>query len=434
MKRLFAVSLVWIGFLTSDSGMAAAGETDRLRGAIGQMVLLEFDVGAPHYVAAKGGDHRTAIADMLGLVEEFRLGGFVIEGHNDALLLDPGFAAVRLAEALDGLRPFVAANEEGGGVQIASDYWFDHQAEWVGCTSLGEIPDYQANAPEPSENWTCPDHPWSIDRQYFPFLRNAHLMGARWTPDETKTHAGDIGRALAKLNITMNLAPVLGVSDGTTKASFLGDRTFADDPAKVAQWARAFSQGIRAGSGGQVVTVIKHFPGLGSVTDDTDNGRAVAPPLTALTGRDLVPFERPVTEYYGASAVMMSNAVVPGLTCASAEPDCSIPATLSTDAYALLRGLGWNGLVMTDSMQTPAVLINGMSMGQAVVSAIDAGADMVMVKPDKADKQNFGAYLALLRSIRAAVADWVAADPIPRQAQLEQSVEKIKAAKAEMRR
>jgi len=333
----------------------SAAEAEQLNATIGQMIMLEFKINAPQYLESGGGDHRAATADMLDLVEQFQLGGIVIDDHNDAVFLDPDFALVRTATTLDGLRPFVAVNEEGGAVQIPSETWFDHQAIWIGCTSLGEIRTYQARYPDSSERWDCPDHTWSIDRRFLPFLRNAHLMGTMWTPAETEARAGDIGRALAKLNITMNLGPVLGVSDGTSDASFLGDRTFADDPGKVAEWARAFSQGIRKGSGGRVATVVKHFPGLGSVVKNTGHGSAVTPPLAALVERDLLPYERPIADYYSASGVMMSNASVPGLSCESADTNCRTPATLSKAAYALLRGQGWNGLVITDTLQTPAV-------------------------------------------------------------------------------
>lgn len=423
-----AGSIAVSGALADDQPDAVSAE--QLSAIVGQIMILEFNVGADRYRTEKGGDHRQAIADMTDLVAEFGLGGFVAEEHNDALYLDPGFAAVREAAAIDGLRPFVSVNEEGGAVQIPSNRWYDHAADWIGCTSLGPIPGYTAKNPTPSAGWKCPDHGWADDVHYLPYLRNAHLMGSQWTEAETETHGQDIGRVLAGLNITMNLAPVLGVSDGTKHTSFLGDRTFANDPAKVALWAAAFSRGVRSGSGGQVVTVLKHFPGLGSATANTDEKPAWTPPLADLERRDLVPYETPIAARYEAVGMMMSNAIVPGLTCAVSDKECRTPATLSPAAYRLLREkYGWDGLVMTDTLQTAAVLGGARTLPEAAVAAVAAGTDMVLVKPAAGDLSLDG-YRRALTAVGNAMTAWVAAKPEARRARLAQSLTRIKAAKA----
>ncbi|MCP4381274.1 MAG: hypothetical protein GY798_07625, partial [Hyphomicrobiales bacterium] len=304
-----------------------------------------------------------------------------------------------------------------GAVQIPAHRWYDHGAEWIGCTSLGPIPGYRTVGPAASKVWACPDHSWRADSNYLPFLRNAHLMAGRWTVSETEAHGEEIGRALAALNVTMNLAPVLGVSDGTAKTSFLGDRTFSDNPDRVVRWAGAFSKGIRTGSDGRVVTVVKHFPGLGSVLANTDDGPAHSLPLAELVTRDLLPYQGSIAADYGASAVMMSNVAVPGLTCPGNDSSCGVPATLSPAAYQLLRQrYGWNGLIMTDTLQTAAVLRRGRDISAAAVAAIAAGADMVMIKPDI--DVRLSDYRDLLGQVRDALIAWVAEDPPTRRARL----------------
>lgn len=430
LRLVSALSLSLVVALHAHPAAAQAPDVDRdrLRAMIGQMLFFEFEVDADRYVVAKGGHPGAAIADMLDLVAEFQLGGLVNEYHNDALYLDPGFAAIRKAEALDGLHPFVAVNQEGGRVQFPTR-WFDRRAIWIGCTGLGAIPGFRAENPPPATAWRCPDHSWPSDPHYMPFLRNAHLMGAMWSTAETTSHAADIGRAMAQLDITMNLAPVLGVSDGTIEASFLADRTFSDDPAKVAAYAAAFSRGIVEGSGGRVVTVLKHFPSLGAVTGDTDDGPAIGPPLAALKGRDLIPYERPVASFYRASAVMMANVAVPGLTCAQNADQCALPASLSPAAYRLLReDYGWDGLVMADTLQTKAVVYANRTMPQAVVQAIAAGADMAMFKP-AGRPPSMAANRQLLTDVHAAIRAWVEADPELRIPRIARSVARIKAVK-----
>ncbi len=436
--RLSAVSTFLFGVAAGTSAgfgqevsRPAAGN-EHLTAMISQMFLVEIAVDADRYVAAKGGNHSSAIDDILALFTGYEVGGFVLEGGNDALYLDPAFAAVRQAETPDGLRPIVAVNEEGGRVQMPSTYWWNHHAEWIGCTSLGPIPGYRAENPPPKTEWICPDHAWSADVDFLPFLRSAHLMGEQWTAAETKSHAEDIGRALARLNISMDLAPVLGISNGTSAASFLADRTFGDDPATVVVHARAFSRGIQAGSGGQVTTIVKHFPGLGGVHTDTDDGPARTAPLLVLEDRDLVPYREPIADYYGAVAVMMSNAIVPGLTCRLGDRACAVPATLSPAAYQFLRGTyAWDGLIMTDTLQTKAVLGPGLTLPKAVVAAVEAGADFVMFKPGD-DHRDISDYHALLRYVQQAMLEWVADDPLARTARIEQSFNRIRTVKASM--
>lgn len=419
--------------ITTTCGVASAADAETkpdLSAMVGQMFLVELDIDADRYLAAKGGDHRRAIADMVEMAETYKVGGFVAEGGNDALYLDPGFAAVGQTTGLDGLRVLIAVNEEGGAVQIPSQWWFDHRADWIGCTSLGPIPGYQVNNPPPRTTWTCQDHSWSADKEYLPFLRDAHLMGTKWTAEQTEAHARDIGKALALLNISMDVAPVLGVSDGTKKSSALGDRTFSDDPKKVARWAGAFSRGIRAGSDGRVVTVVKHFPGLGTVHSNTDDGSAKTAPLAELKKRDLIPYADDIGATYRAAAVMMSNAIVPGLTCPVDDKKCRTPATLSPDAYALLRGdYGWDGAITTDTLQTKAVLGTDGTMSEVVVTAIAAGADFVMFKPG-GDDTTMSDYRTMLEDVRKAVLAWIADDQDTRTARIGQSIDRIKTLKA----
>jgi beta-N-acetylhexosaminidase len=69
---------------------------------------------------------------------------------------------------------------------------------------------------------------------------------------------------------------------------------------------------------------------------------------------------------------MMSNASVPGLT--------NLPASLSAAAIdGLLRTtLGFQGLVLTDSLSAAAVTQAGFDLPRAATAAIEAGADMVL--------------------------------------------------------
>lgn len=141
-----------------------------------------------------------------------------------------------------------------------------------------------------------------------------------------------------------------------------------------------------------MIPVVKHFPGLGQASYNTDFGPASVPPLPVLEAGALRPFQEAIAA--GAPAVMVANATVPGLTGA-------LPATLSAAAVTgLLRHrLGFRGLVLTDSLSALAVQDAGYSVPQAAARAIEAGDDMVLFNTaDPAVTVN-----AIIASITAAV-------------------------------
>lgn len=166
---------------------------------------------------------------------------------------------------------------------------------------------------------------------------------------------------MGDLSLNMDLAPVVDVG---TQA--IGDRTFSDDPVVVTKYAGAFAAGLR---GVGVIPTLKHFPGLGSATGNTDFEAATTPPLSELRKTDLKPYEALLDEE--PVTVMFANAVVPGLTAGT-------PASLSPAAYKLLRkDLDFDGVAITDSLSAVAIT-NDNSVPEAVEKAIVAGADIAL--------------------------------------------------------
>lgn len=195
-------------------------------------------------------------------------------------------------------------------------------------------------------------------------------MGAHWTSDRIRQAAAQVGARMAAAQVNMDLAPVADV-DGKQVVPGTGDpdglRSFSGDPAVAARDTVAFMDGLRSAG---VIPVLKHFPGLGGSTVNSDFAPAQTVPWTAEVGGGLTPFSAAIAA--GAPAVMMSNDSVPGLT--------NLPAGLSPTLVGTeLRGrLGFHGLVLTDSLSAGAVSGAGYSVPQAAVQALRAGADMVM--------------------------------------------------------
>jgi len=234
---------------------------------------------------------------------------------------------LRALAALDagGPRPLVMTDEEGGGVQRVSNL-------------VGSLP------------WPA-------------------TMSATMTPAAVRELAETVAEGMAATGITMDLAPVLDLAagPGPDAGHIDGPRSFGPAPQTATSYGLAFAEGLEAGG---VTPVIKHFPGEGGATANTDDAPASTPPLTTLEAADLQPFEAAIGA--GLPAVMVGDASVPGLS-----PG---PASLSPAAITglLRRQLGFEGLVLTDSLSAKAISDLGIDVPEASVDAVAAGADMLL--------------------------------------------------------
>ncbi len=194
---------------------------------------------------------------------------------------------------------------------------------------------------------------------------SARRLAAERTPDEVREFARQTGVALAGAGIDLDLAPVADLDDGPSRAT-IGDRSFSADPATAARQAHAFAAGL-ADAG--VRSTAKHFPGHGRAEGDSHLGEtSVDASIEQLSTTDLVPFRDLVAA--GVPVVMLSH-----VTYAALDPD--LPATLSPEAYRLLRDSGFRGVAMTDSLGMGAVNLR-WTEAEAAVMAVGAGADAVL--------------------------------------------------------
>ncbi|RNI22316.1 glycoside hydrolase family 3 protein [Flexivirga caeni] len=200
-------------------------------------------------------------------------------------------------------------------------------------------------------------------------------------------YAKTIGTQLKSAGVNLDLAPVADTVPAATAASNapIGsfDREYGHDPATVAQSVRDVVQGlVSAGVG----ATVKHFPGLGRVTGNTDV-TTIGTTDTDTTENDpyLTPFAAGMKA--GAGAVMVSSAIYAKLDPANRAP---FSAKIVT---GLLRGkLGWHGVVITDDMN--AVAVAAVPVGQRAVRFIDAGGDIVLTARASDAGTMIGALLA----------------------------------------
>jgi beta-N-acetylhexosaminidase len=98
-------------------------------------------------------------------------------------------------------------------------------------------------------------------------------MAATMTPDQVQALATSVGTSMRRLGVDVNLAPVLDLDAGPGPSATNPDglRSFSVVPATAATYGVAFVHGMQSAG---VVPVVKHFPGLGGASGNTDYGPA----------------------------------------------------------------------------------------------------------------------------------------------------------------
>jgi len=187
---------------------------------------------------------------------------------------------------------------------------------------------------------------------------NAALASAR-------EHAWLMASEVRASGVDLSFAPVVDLGRGNRA---IGNRAFSPDPDVVAAFTRAYVEGMH--SAGMAAT-LKHFPGHGSVAEDTHFDSAVDDrPLDTIRREDLVPFTAGIQA--GADAVMMAHVVYPQVA-----PE---PAGYSRMWIGdILRGeMGFRGVVFSDDIGMAAAFSAG-GVAARVHAHLDAGCDVVLV-------------------------------------------------------
>jgi beta-N-acetylhexosaminidase len=177
-------------------------------------------------------------------------------------------------------------------------------------------------------------------------------------------HAWLMASEICATGIDMSFAPVVDLGRGN-KA--IGNRAFAAEPRVVAEFTRSYVRGMHAVG---MAATLKHFPGHGTVLEDTHFDDAVDPrPLGVLRNEDLVPFVAGIDA--GADAVMMAHVRYPAVA-----PE---PAGFSSRwINDILRNeLGFRGVVFSDDIGMAAANTAG-GVKAKIDAHLDAGCDVVL--------------------------------------------------------
>ena len=196
-------------------------------------------------------------------------------------------------------------------------------------------------------------------------------FGALYARDEeaalklAEEHAWLMASEVRASGVDLSFAPVVDLARGNRA---IGDRAFSDDPQVVAAFTRAYVRGMH--SVGMAAT-LKHFPGHGTVLEDTHFDDAVDPrSLEVLRKEDLVPFMAGIEA--GADAVMLAHVTYPAV---APEAAGYSPRWINE----ILRGeMGFRGVVFSDDIGMAAAFSAG-GVKARIDDHLNAGCDVVLV-------------------------------------------------------
>lgn len=187
----------------------------------------------------------------------------------------------------------------------------------------------------------------------------------------TEKVAAYTAQDLRAVGINLNLAPVVDIlSNSKNHAIF--DRSFGNKMSGVIAHSTKM---IATYQKNGIIATAKHFPGQGSMAQDTHKTLPVSP-LTKerLLKRELKPFIEAIKENVGI--IMTSHVIFGGV-------DPKLPATLSKKFLKdILRDeLGFKGVIFTDGLEMKAIL-DTFGLKRASVMALKNGADMITLNWD----------------------------------------------------
>jgi beta-N-acetylhexosaminidase len=198
------------------------------------------------------------------------------------------------------------------------------------------------------------------------------------SPEVAQSQGAGAATALHQVGIDIDFAPV--VDTPGPKGNFEGSRVFSSSRTWNAQMGKAFVGGLQTNG---IAATVKHFPGLGLASGNTDNGRIVIRAAASKLHQGLLPFKTALNA--GVKLVMVSTAVYPKLD-GSKRP----AAFSSTIINGLLRKkLGFKGVTVTDSLTAPAA----DRIPHTATAAMLAGSDLLIFGAESASERGYSTLL-----------------------------------------
>jgi beta-N-acetylhexosaminidase len=318
---------------TNATAFSTAVASPTIAQLIGQKLVVRMDGTTPS-------------ADLLGRIRRGEVGGIILFGRNitTAYALRTLTAKLRAAATAGG-RPklLIAVDQEGGPVK--------------------RIP------------WAPPTlTPWQ--------------MGTLGIASVAHTQGQKTGGALRGLGINVDFAPVADVPASTSSFMYLQGRTWSFSAIRTSGVANAFATGLESA---HVQPVMKHFPGIGFATRNTDSSVVTIGASRAALAPGLIPYRHAIAQ--GIPMIMLSNATYSAYDRSHAAGWS--PAIVGT---LLRHDLGFTGVTITDGLDGTAKA-RGVTPSRLAIAAALAGTDMILTTGSESSTRLV--YAALVREATA---------------------------------
>jgi beta-N-acetylhexosaminidase len=208
-----------------------------------------------------------------------------------------------------------------------------------------------------------------LNEQYgFPATLSAAEVGEKNTHD-INANAKLMAKTLEEAGFNLDFAPLVDVNVNPENPVIAKkERSFSSDPEVVTRDAKIYSRNFLDKN---IQCAYKHFPGHGSSTDDSHLGFVDV--TNTWKNYELEPYQKLLNNKDSCGVIMTAHIVNRQLD------DSGLPATLSHKILTevLRHKLHYQGVIITDDMQMRAIS-DHYSLDQALVLAINAGADMLI--------------------------------------------------------
>ena len=304
----------------------------------------------------------TLITDIDSLLESLTLREKI--GQLFAVPVYGNFQNERTADR-QRLRRLIVENNIGGVIFMSGNI-YDQVMITNKLQSISKIP-----------LWITQDMEFGAAMRVSGTTRFTPAMGIAATGKRTNAYLkGKItAREADALGVHQIFAPVLDVNNNPENP-VINVRSFSANPDVVGEFGQYFIDGVQSEG---ILSTAKHFPGHG----DTDTDSHLALPTidheySRIEALELVPFR--ITINNGLTSVMSAHIAYPKIS-----SEAGLPATLDETILnrILVDSLGFKGLIVTDGLDMKGIT-SSFSPGDAVVRALKAGADLMLMSTDPA--------------------------------------------------
>ncbi len=344
---------------------------------VGQLFLVGFSP-----------DHQ---AEILDLVQDYRIGGVVLVARNGNMPSSP--------ESASALREFVIA------VQTAALSGMAPSVAEATPTATPSTAEGATPIPAAAEHIAIPLFV-AVDASDLSLVGTGvgfapplspMALGATWNENAAEKAGQLAGRQLRALGVNVLLGPALDVASPARAglAGDLGVNTFGESPYWVARLGRAYVRGVHGGSEGHVLSIATHFPGLGAADRDVYGEiPVVQDSLENRLASDLFPFTALVRQESPEADDAVDGILTTHIQFHSISAGTLMVRPTSLDPQALYYFLSlpqvapWReagGLLVSDSLGARSVRqyydpkSEGFQAKRAAYDAFLAGNDVLML-------------------------------------------------------